>query len=94
MNPLSTDPNRLTDILQRHNIFLIAKRRVNDNDVLYLSARVVLPSKALTTGGEVMLLEITITGESAKCCIRTAALSLVPLFQASVSSLIVPSSPF
>lgn len=92
LSPLVTaEPNALTEILQRHNIFLIAKRRVNDSDVLYLSARVVLPSKALTTGGEVVLIEITLAGETAKCCIRTAALELVPLFQASLSALTVRS---
>lgn len=32
--PLVTaDSNALTDLMQRHNIFLIAKRRVNDNEV-------------------------------------------------------------
>lgn len=93
LSPLvSTDPNVLQDILQRHNIFLIAKRRVNENDVLYLSARVVLPSKALTTGGEVVLIEITLAGEASKCCIRTVGLELVPLFQASLSSLLVRPS--
>jgi AP-1 complex subunit beta-1 len=92
--PLVTaDSNALTDLLQRHNIFLIAKRRVNDNEVLYLSTRVVLPSKALTTGGEVVLVELTLAGEVAKCCIRTTALELVPLFQSSLSSLIVRSTP-
>ncbi|ELR15176.1 uncharacterized protein ACA1_217590, partial [Acanthamoeba castellanii str. Neff] len=64
LGPLVTaDSNALTDLLQRHNIFLIAKRRVNDNEVLYLSTRVVLPSKALTTGGEVVLVELTLAGE-------------------------------
>jgi hypothetical protein len=61
--------------------------------VLYLSTRVVLPSKALTTGGEVVLVELTLAGEVAKCCIRTTALELVPLFQSSLSSLIVRSTP-
>lgn len=92
--PLVTpDSNALTDILQRHNIFLIAKRRVNENEVLYLSSRVVLPSKALTTGGEVVLVELTLAGEAAKCCIRTSAVELVPLFQSSLSSLVVRLVP-
>lgn len=105
---VSADPNTLSDILQRNNIFLIHKRRVNEAEVgcrlcflpppppsnglcaqvLYLSARVVLPSKALTTGGEVILVELTLSGMAAKCCIRTNALELVPLFQASISTLI------
>jgi hypothetical protein len=34
LGPLVTaDSNALTDVMQRHNIFLIAKRRVNDNEV-------------------------------------------------------------
>lgn len=67
--------------------------RARAQQVLYLSTRVVLPSKALTTGGEVVLVELTLAGEVAKCCIRTTALELVPLFQSSLSSLIVRSTP-
>jgi len=90
LSPLvSSDTSAIADILQRHNIFLIAKRHVNGNDVMYLSARVVLPSKALTTGGEVVLVEITLAGDASKCCLRTVDLELVPLFQAAIASLIV-----
>jgi vesicle coat complex subunit len=87
ISPLRTsDSNVIVNTLQSNNIFLIAKRRVNDNDVLYLSTKVVLPA-----GTEaVILAEVTVQGNnSCKCCTRTAALDLVPVFEAAVTSLLL-----
>jgi len=81
----SADVNQLIAALQAHNIFLIAKRRVNDNDVLYLSCKVLLPHGAEA----VLLAELTLFGGNVcKCCTRTTALDLVPAFEAAISAIV------
>jgi len=68
--------------LQAHNLFLIAQRNVNNNIVLYLSAKVTPP-------GAAVLVELTLLpGGQAKLCSRSAHRGLIPHFQTAVVQLL------
>eukprot|EP01090_Pellita_catalonica_P004301 TRINITY_DN1412_c0_g1_i4.p1 TRINITY_DN1412_c0_g1~~TRINITY_DN1412_c0_g1_i4.p1 ORF type:complete len:867 (-),score=182.03 TRINITY_DN1412_c0_g1_i4:1507-4107(-) len=86
-NSTRSEPNRntatLINALKSHNLFLIAKRNPDGDDILYLSAKVVPP-------GAAVLVEITCYSDSAgsQCCIRTPSPGLVPFVDYAVKKLL------
>jgi len=68
--------------LEVHNLFFIARRRVNEQDVVYLSARL--------TNDVVILVEMTLVPGApvVKICSKTDNVELIPLFETAVEALL------
>lgn len=68
--------------LEAHNVFFIARRKVAEQDVLYLSVRFV--------NDVVMLVELTFTPgvPAARACSKTQNLELVPLFEGCLEAVL------
>jgi len=77
------DVEDLIGYLGGYNLFLIAKRSVDGNDVMYLSCKVTPP-------GAWVLVEITLYAQerSAKCCIRTLNQPLLPFVEYALRKLL------
>jgi len=81
--PISGPLPQVISTLQAHGVALIAQKNLA-KDLLYLCARVVGP----TGGADVVLVELTIQGSQCKCCTRTTAQWLVPLFHSAIAALL------
>jgi len=69
------DANVLQNKLQARNMFYIARRAVQGAEFLYFSSKV---------NDAVLLLELQLSGGSAKICVKTAREEMVPLFSQAV----------
>ena len=81
-NVNSADLDAIQRKLEAHNVFFIARRKVSEQDVLYLSVRFV--------NDVVMLVEVTFTPgvPAARICSKTQNLELVPLFESCIEAVL------
>ncbi len=78
---LQTNPEHIKGKLGVGRIFFVAQRKVDNQDVMYFSAR--------TDAGSLLLLEITFAiGAPLQVCVRTQDTALVPALEATVDRLL------
>lgn len=81
LNGIQSNPEVIKGKLSLNRIFFVAQRRVENQDVLYFSAR--------TESGIVILLEVTFQiGQPLQICIRSQEPSIAKTFEGTVDKIL------